>query len=287
MTDPLEQHVTASSPRLHYVSAGPPGGQPVILLHGFPDFWYGWRHQLPALTAAGLRLYAVDQRGYNTSEKPAGVSPYTLDAIAGDVLRLAGEVAPGRQIDVIGHDFGAAVAWRLAAFHPERIRRIVIVNVPHPAVFLRTVRRNPRQLLRSWYVAAVQLPRLPELLLGARRFRGLARALVKSARPGAFSDEDLARYRQAWSEPGALTGMLNWYRAGWSSASFPPRRIVVPTLILWGRHDAALVPEMAPASRALCDSAELITLDHCSHWPHVEEPHLVNSQLVRFLVSEV
>ena len=283
----LEHHFTKTTPRLHYVSAGPPNGQPVILLHGFPDFWYGWRHQIPALAAAGLRVYGLDQRGYNTSEKPAAVSAYALSQLAGDVLRLADEVAPDRQIDVVGHDFGAAVAWWLAAFRPERLRRQVIVNVPHPATFIRIVRRNPRQLLRSWYIATVQVPRVPELLLSARGYRGLTEPLVRSARPGAFSAADLDTYRQAWSQPGALTAMLSWYRAGWSSALFPPRRITTPTLILWGRHDVALVPELAPASRDLCDRGELVTFDHCSHWPHLEEPYRINEHLTRFLVSEV
>ena len=286
MSPALEHQFTTSAPRLQYVSAGPRDGQPVFLLHGFPDFWYGWRHQWPALAAAGLRVYALDQRGYNTSAKPPQISAYTLDQLAADVLRLADEVAPGRPIDVVGHDFGAAVAWWLAAFRPERLRRQVIVNVPHPAVFVRTVRRDPRQLLRSWYIAAVQLPRLPELLLSARGYRGLTNALVKSARPGAFSPNDLRAYREAWSQPGALTAMLNWYRAGWSSASFPAKRVSAPTLILWGRHDVALIPQMAPASRDLCDRAELVIFDHCSHWPHLEEVHLFNQHLTRFLVSE-
>ncbi|HET7769561.1 MAG TPA: alpha/beta hydrolase [Chloroflexota bacterium] len=282
----LEHHFTTSAPRLHYVSAGPRDGLPVFLLHGFPDFWYGWRHQIPALAAAGLRVYALDQRGYNTSAKPPGVSAYTLDQLASDVLRLADEVAPGRPIDVVGHDFGAAVAWWLAAFRPERLHRQVIVNVPHPAVFTRTVRRDPRQLLRSWYIAAVQLPRLPELLLSAGGYRSLTNALVKSARPGAFSPNDLRAYREAWSQPGALTAMLNWYRAGWSSAALPAKPVSTPTFILWGRHDVALIPEMAPASRDLCHRAELVTFDHCSHWPHLEEAHLFNQHLTRFLVSE-
>lgn len=286
MIEAIQHNFTVSTPRLHYVSAGPEDGHPVFLLHGFPDFWYGWRHQIPALATAGLRLYALDQRGYNTSDKPPEVNSYTLERLASDVLRVADEVAAGRKIDLVGHDFGAAVAWRLAAVHPDRLRRQAILNVPHPAVFLQTVLRDPRQLLRSWYIAAVQLPRLPEALLSARSYRGLTNALVKSARPGAFSPEDLKHYRDAWSQPGALTAMLSWYRAGWSSAAFPPVRVPVPTLILWGKHDVALVPQMSFASRDLCDRAELVVFEHCSHWLHLEEPHRVNDHLVRFLVSE-
>lgn len=287
MTDIVEHHLTTTTPRLHYVSAGPENGPPTFLLHGFPDFWYGWRHQIPALAGAGLRVYALDQRGFNTSEKPPTIAAYSLDAVAADVLRLADEVALGRQIDLIGHDMGAAVAWWLTAFKPARIHRQVIVNVPHPAVFLRTVIRDPRQLLRSWYIAVVQLPRIPEALLSARNYRGLSNALLRASRPGAFSPQDLTLYRQAWSQPGALTAMLNWYRAGVrTSTHFPPIRIATSTLILWGKHDAALIPQLAPASHALCDHADLILFEHCSHWPHLEEPLVVNDHIVRFLVSD-
>ena len=287
MTEPLEHHFTASSPRLHYVVAGHRDGRPVILLHGLPDFWYGWRHQIPALARAGMRVYAVDQRGYNLSDKPTGSAQYTLERLGDDVLRLADEVAPGRRVALVGHDFGAAVAWWLAAQRPERLARQVIVNLPHPAVFERTVRRNPAQMLRSWYILAVQLPRLPEWLVRQRRCAALSQALLGSSRPGAFSRDDLRLYRAAWSQPGALTAMFNWYRAVFRQpGEFPTARISVPTLILWGAHDVALISSMAEPSRALCADGTLITFPHCTHWPHLEEPRRVNDALAQFLVSE-
>ncbi|HEU5318737.1 MAG TPA: alpha/beta hydrolase [Chloroflexota bacterium] len=287
MTEPLEHHFTASSPRLHYVAAGPSDGRPVILLHGFPDFWYGWRHQIPALAAAGLRVYALDQRGYNLSDKPRGARHYTLDQLAGDVLRVADEVAPGLSVTLVGHDFGAAAAWWLASRRPERVARQVIVNLPHPAVYGRTLWRNPAQLLRSWYILFFQLPALPEWAMRQRRCYALAEALRRSSRPGAFTLDDLRRYRAAWAQPGALTGMVDWYRGVFRQRDpFPDMRIVVPTLILWGVHDVALVPAMAEPSRALCVDGRLIVFSHCTHWPHLEEPRRVNDALVQFSVTE-
>jgi pimeloyl-ACP methyl ester carboxylesterase len=136
-------------PHLHYATVG--SGQPVLLLHGFPDFWYGWRHQIGPLAAAGYRVVAPDQRGYDRSDKPRPVHSYRINALAGDVLRLADEVAPGQPLALVGHDWGAAVAWWIALHHPERLTRQVIINVPHPEVLLANLRRNPAQMRRSWY----------------------------------------------------------------------------------------------------------------------------------------
>jgi pimeloyl-ACP methyl ester carboxylesterase len=269
-------------PRLHYVTVG--SGQPVLLLHGFPDFWYGWRHQIGPLAAAGYRVVAPDQRGYHRSDKPRPVHSYRINALAGDVLRLADEVAPGQLLALVGHDWGAAVAWWIALHHPERLTRLVIINVPHPEVLLANLRRNPAQMRRSWYVAFFQLPWLPEWLLGRKGFWGLERVVRASSHASAFSDTDIARYREAWASPGALTSMLNWYRA---LIRYPPRpqhsRVTVPTLILWGAHDVALGRELAEPSCDLCDDGCLVFFEQASHWPHDEEPARVNSLLLRFL----
>jgi len=276
---------TRSLPRLHYVEAGPPDGKPVMLLHGFPDFWYGWRHQIEPLATAGYHVFAADQRGYNLSDKPRAVSEFRLDLIAEDALRLADEVAPGRPVTVIGHDFGAAVAWWLALHRSECLDRIAVLNVPHPAVFQRALRRSPAQWLRSWYILFFQLPRLPEWGMRLSAFRSLSQALRQSSLPGAFSDSDLERYREAWAQPGALTAMLHWYRALLRSPASIKRnpRVRVPTLILWGIQDVALGREMAPASLALCDRGRLVELEDATHWAHLEVPALVNDELLAFL----
>jgi pimeloyl-ACP methyl ester carboxylesterase len=280
----LTHAFTRESPRLHYVAAG--SGSPVILLHGFPAFWYGWRHQIAPLVKAGYRVVVPDQRGYNRSEKPPRLWDYRLDALAADVLRLA-DAAGGARFTLVGHDWGAAVAWWVGLHYPERLDRLVILNVPHPAVFRRALRSNPHQMLRSWYVLFFQLPWLPEYLLGRGRGRGLADLLRRSSHPGAFSDADLKRYRAAWRQPGALTGMLAWYRALLRYPATPRYgpRVRVPALILWGVHDVALGRELAPPSRALCDDGALVFFERASHWVHDEEPARVNDLLLRFLAG--
>src|SRR5215217_5636671 len=197
---------------LHVVEAGPPGGRPAILLHGFPEFWYGWRHQLGPLAAAGLRVVAPDQRGYNLSDKPQGLQSYTLDRLAGDVVALADALGCDR-VSLVGHDWGGLVAWWTAARHGKRVERLAILNAPHPQAFGPYLRRHPTQLLRSAYIGFFQLPWLAEGALAAADFALLRRALTGSSRPGTFTAADLERYKRAWAEPGALTAMLAWYRA--------------------------------------------------------------------------
>src|SRR5918997_6005523 len=194
----------ASGVELQAVAAGPRDGPLVVLLHGFPEFWWGWRRQIGPLAAAGLRVVAPDQRGYNLSDKPRGVAAYALDALADDVLGLAGALGRER-FSVVGHDWGAVVAWHLAARNPERVERAALLNGPHPATVRPFMRARPSQALRSCYAAFFQAPALPEWTLGAADFAWLRASLAGSARPGAFSAEDLRRYRDAWARPGALT----------------------------------------------------------------------------------
>jgi pimeloyl-ACP methyl ester carboxylesterase len=283
-TDPLaaDLYLDVGDVRLHVVAVGPEAGPLVVLLHGFPEFWFGWRRQLPALAAAGYRVLAPDQRGYNLSDKPRGVAAYALERLAGDVLGLIRAVGREEAI-LIGHDWGAAVAWWVAARHPERVHKLVILNVPHPQVMRRALRRRPEQLLRSWYVFFVQLPWLPEALLRLGRWAALRGALTGSSRPGTF-DGTLPFYSRAWSQPGALTAALNWYRA---AARHPPSapkplRVRVPTLILWGERDRFLSRRLAQPSLALCDAGELVFLD-ATHWVQHEEAERVNALMLEFL----
>lgn len=269
--------------RLHTVTGGDPDGPLVVLLHGFPDFWYGWRHQLPRLLEEGYRVLVPDQRGYNRSEKPTGLSPYRLSQLSADVVELI-EGAGRDSAHVIGHDWGAAVAWDVALRFPDVVERLGIINVPHPHVFRSTVRSNPRQLLRSWYMFAFQLPRLPEWLLGRRDGEGLARALEKTAAPGTFTPGELDAYRAAWRPPGTIRAMLNWYRAVFRRTEMPPRSTVdQPTLVVWGEEDTALVPEMAADSVEYCTDGRLESYPTASHWVHMERPRAVTDDLCAHL----
>lgn len=266
---------------LHVVEAGPPDGPPVLLLHGFPEFWYGWRHQIGPLAAAGYRVIVPDQRGYNLSDKPAGIGAYRLDRLALDMVELL-DVLGCPQVAVAAHDWGAVVGWWLGVAHPERVRRLVILNVPHPLVMRRFLRTSWAQIRRSWYIFFFQLPWLPERWFSRHDFRIGKKVLRSTSRRGTFSDEELARYVEAWRQPGALTSMIHWYRA---ALRRPPRlsmspRVKVPTRILWGTEDKALGREMVPLSASLCDQGEVFFFEGVTHWVQHEEPETVLRHLL-------
>jgi len=283
--------------RLSCLRAGPVGGEPVVLLHGFPEgAAHGWRRQLPALAAAGLRVWAPDQRGYGDSERPPRVRDYVIDRLAGDalaVLDAAAREAGRPRVHVVGHDWGGAVAWWVALAHSERLASLAILNCPHPLVLRRALLRNPRQMARSWYMLLFQLPWLPEALFGARRGALLAKGLRDSGRKGAagrpatFAPEELERYRELWSRPGALRPMIHWYRALRRAPRSPPGspdgRVRVPTRLIWGTHDRALGRELAAPSAARCEDAEVIFCEEATHWVQHEEAERVNGLLVAWV----
>jgi pimeloyl-ACP methyl ester carboxylesterase len=284
MTDDLETlSLDANGQHFHALAAGPADGPLVLLLHGFPETSHGWSKQIRPLAEAGLRVVAPDQRGVGRSSKPPGVAAYRLDILADDVVGLV--KALGRErARIVGHDWGGAVTWFLAANRAAVVERCVILDAPHPAVFGTYAMRHPSQLGRSWYMAFFQLPWLPETLLRMRRFEWLAQALTTTSRPGAFSSRDLAAYREAWARPDALTSMLNWYRAmTLRPAAAPIDGIDVPLRLLWGDRDAALEPGLADASIVRCTHGELFHLPEATHWLHHEEPARVNQLLVEFL----
>jgi pimeloyl-ACP methyl ester carboxylesterase len=285
MPEELRQRTIATNGiHLHAVEAGPADGPLLILLHGFPEPGFAWKAQIGPLAAAGFRVLAPDQRGYDRSDKPKGVSAYGLDLLVGDVLGLIAEAGRERAF-LAGHDWGGAVAWWTAITHPERIAKLAILNMPHPAVFRQHLLRSPVQLAKSSYVLAFQIPGLPERLLSRNDWALAVRGLRQSARPGTFSEADLALYRAAWERPGAMTAMIDYYRAALRA---PPRqpldqRVRVPTLLLWGARDRFLGREMALPSIDRCDDGRLVFLEEATHWLHHEEPEEVNRQLLGFL----
>jgi pimeloyl-ACP methyl ester carboxylesterase len=256
--------------------AGPEDGEPVILLHGFPEAWFGWEPQIHALAAAGFRVIAPDQRGYNLSDKPKGIISYRMDTLVADVVGVADALGFER-FNLAGHDFGAMVSWLLAVHYPERLRRLVIANVPHPVVMRSYVRKHPSQMRKSWYAFFFQLPALPERIVRAGNGR-----MMMSAMPTGLSEEERNRYREAWAQPGAMTGMINWYRAMFRR---PPKlkrspRISVPTLVVWGKQDPHLSYGMAPLSADLCDDGRLITFEDATHWVQHDRPEEVSQLLI-------
>lgn len=282
---PLEhQAIRVNGVRLHVVKAGPEDGKPVILLHGFPEFWYGWRYQIDALAGAGLRLYIPDQRGYNLSEKPKGVAAYNLDMTAGDIVGLIDHIGVEKAM-VVGHDWGGAAAWWAATRHADRLEKLAVLNIPHHKVFRRAVRENPDQRRKVRYMAFFQLPFIPEQMLRRNNWKLLAETAF-GGNP-AFSEEDVDHYCEAWSQPGAMTAMLNWYRAVRRARpqSAGDERVRVPTLMIWGKKDRVLTPEMAQPSIDLCDDGRLVFIDEASHWVQHEAADQVNQLLIEWLTG--
>lgn len=261
---------TVNDVDLHVVTGGDHDDPLVVLLHGFPDFWHGWRHQIEPLIDAGYRVVVPDQRGYNLSDVPTDLDSYRISSLSSDVRELIHW--EGREsAHVIGHDWGAMVAWDLALRHPDVVDHLGIVNVPHPSAFQQALRADPEQLKRSWYAAFFQLPRLPEWALARDDFRMLEEALRESGSADAFSEDDIRHYRRSWREVGSLTGMLNWYRAAARRPDVPPReRVEQPTLIVWGDEDTALIPDLAPMSRQFCPNGRVERFPDRSHWVHME-----------------
>ncbi|MCA0455774.1 MAG: alpha/beta hydrolase [Chloroflexi bacterium] len=280
----LYDHATikTNGVNLHVVQAGPPDGQLVILLHGFPEFWYGWRKQIDFLAEQGYRVWVPDQRGYNISDKPKGIAAYKLNELAKDVIGLIDAAGCDTAL-LVGHDWGAGVAWWTACSYPERLSKLVILNVPHLRVFRQTVTTDWTQMKKSWYMGYFQIPFLPEALF-ERMIPQMARGIQESAKPGAFTDEDMQAYQSAWAQPGALRSMINWYRAAVQQMPTPEPgpTVKVPTLILWGKKDFALNAEMAQESLKFCEDGRLIYFENATHWLQHDEPEQVNEALKSF-----
>jgi pimeloyl-ACP methyl ester carboxylesterase len=278
------ERITTNGVSLHVVTDGPQDGPLVLMLHGFPEHWYSWRKQIPFFAERGFRVWAPDQRGYNESDKPDGVAAYNIEELSKDVLGLI-DASGSDKVYLVGHDWGAAVAWWTAMRHPERLHKMAVLNVPHPVVMENTMRKSLRQLRKSWYIFFFQLPFIPELGFKRGGGREMAEGLRKTARRGTFSDEDLQIYREAWAKPGAVTGMMNWYRAMFRARPHIPTdiRIKVPTLLIWGARDVALSREMAQPSIDLCDDGRLVMIEEATHWVQHDEPDRVNQLLGDFL----
>lgn len=268
--------------RLHLVTAGPEDGPPLLLLHGFPECWYTWRHQLPFLAHLGYHVLAPDLRGYNLSFRPAGVAAYRITHLLQDLHALL-DALGYRQTHLVGHDWGGVLAWYFAMHAPERVTRLAVINAPHPAAYERELRRNPRQRRMAWYVLFFQIPYLPEALLGLAPLH-TARHLLRgtSPHPLAFSETDLMRYAAAWAQPGAWTAMLNWYRAALRYPAPPWRIVRQPTLLLWGEQDVALDLNLTQDLHRWAPNLWRHTVPHAGHWLPCEDPTETNAALLAF-----
>ncbi len=271
---------------LHYAAAGEPDAPLAVLLHGFPELWYGWRELLPRLGASRLAV-APDQRGYGESDRPAAVGAYRLENLVGDVLGLADHLGKER-FAVVGHDWGGVVAWALAMARPDRVERLVVVNAPHPAIFARERRENPDQRAASGYIDLLVSP-MGEAALASDDFTRMFDGLRTEAGETWLDAADRAAYREAWSRPGALTGMLNWYRAAELSSSgagkAPAAPVEVPTLVVWGERDRYLLPGNLDGLDERVEDLEVVRIPDAGHWVVHERPERVGELVETFLAG--
>lgn len=281
-----ERDVMIRGIRLHVSEAGQ--GPLVLMLHGFPEFSYQWRRQIPALAAAGFHVVAPDQRGYALSEKPPRIRDYRVEEMTADATALI-EAFGEKKATIVGHDWGGIVAYYAAMLYPQSVERLVILNAPHPAHLDRVLRRNLRQLGRSGYAFFFLLPRVPEAAMRAGGWAAFRRLFEHDANPGGFTPEDMERYVEAWSQPGSIRATINWYRAvGFRNPRSTRtlwRPIEAPTLILWGNRDRHLLPILAEPGPEWVVQSRTVRFPHASHWLHHEEADRVNEEIIRFITD--
>jgi epoxide hydrolase 4 len=287
VSDANWQHhfIEANRIRLHYVSQGE--GDLVLMLHGFPEFWYSWRYQIPAL-ARHFKVVVPDLRGYNDSEKPAG--GYDVDTLSADIRSLIENLGYSRA-HIVGHDWGGTIAWHLAQKFPHYLNRLAILSAPHPQRFTQELLSNLDQLRRSWYVFAFQVPGIPEWLI-QQNLREFVRSLFQgqAVRKGAFTLENTRMYQAALEKPGAIAAAVSYYRYlfspsyWWQNLGRSPLPITIPTLVLWGQDDAFLSHKLTEGLESFISAPyQIKVVPDCGHWIQQEAPQTVNRELLDFL----
>lgn len=286
----------ATGVTLNLASAGPGDGEPILFLHGFPESHRTWRHQLDGL-ADKYRVYAPDQRGFAASDKPAGVENYETDRIVADVIALADALGLDR-FTLAGHDWGGAVAWTAALAYPLRVKRLIIVNAPHPLVFQKSLIEDEAQREASQYISFFRSPAAEAAIAGMGLENFLDRVMLNHADATRLPPEERRHYLEDWSQPGVLTTMLNWYRASkmvvpapgeeasaplWTLAPFP--KLKMPTLVVWGLKDSALLPVQLDGLHDLIEDLRLVTSPSAGHFITWEEPETVTSAIRDFMAE--
>ena len=294
-----EQYVQVSGLRMHCMTAGK--GPLILFLHGFPEFWYEWKNQLAEFSKDHL-VVAPDMRGYKMSDKPDSEEQYRMGYLVDDVLNLADHYSHGKKFVLVAHDWGGAVAWAFAIAHPERLDKLVIVNAPHPGVFGRLLASDPKQQQASQYMLMFRSAQA-EQMLSANNYTPLVTAVLGAGlKNGVFTEDDKQAYIKAWSQPGALTGGLNYYRAnrvgppasGQSSdASETPQgsfgvdpsklTVKVPTLVIWGEKDTALLTGNLDGLDQFVPQLTIKRIPEGTHWVIHEKPAEVNGYIREFI----
>lgn len=298
MAGPCHDYAEVNGVRLHYAHSGEVARPLILFVHGFPEFWYAWKNQLPEF-GADYHAVAPDTRGYNLSSKPAEVEAYAMEHLVEDLRALAAQLSGGRKFTLVGHDWGGATAWAFAIAHPELLEKLVIVNAPHPAVFARELRDNPAQQKASQYMLMFRNASA-EAALAANDYAALVRVVMgEGLKTGVFAEEDRVEYLKAWSQPGALTGGLNYYRAsrvgppspgGEPASSFvssPSMTVHVPTLVVWGEKDIALCTGNLDGLDAFVPALTVKRIPDAGHWVIHEKPGEVNRTIREFLAAGI
>jgi pimeloyl-ACP methyl ester carboxylesterase len=290
------EYAEVNGVRLHYATAGK--GKLIMFVHGFPEFWYEWKNQL-AEFGQDYMAVAPDMRGYNLSSKPAEVDQYQVKYMIEDLRALAEKLGHKKFI-LVAHDWGGAIAWAFALTHPDYVEKLVIINAPHPGVFARELRDNPAQQKASGYMLMFRSPQA-EQTLSANNYALLVNIVLgEGLKTGAFTEEDKKAYLEAWSQPGALTGGLNYYRAarigppsgegdkeGTSFAVNAPSLVVkVPTLVIWGEKDVALLVGNLDGLDKFVPNLTIKRIPEGTHWVIHEKPALVNGYIQEFIKSK-
>ncbi|XP_069137121.1 epoxide hydrolase 4-like isoform X2 [Argopecten irradians] len=273
--------------KLHYVSNGDEKKPLMLLIHGFPEFWYSWRFQLRAF-AKDYRVVAIDQRGYSESEKPEGYKSYSLDKLVGDIKQLIPALGH-RSAVVVGHDWGGAIAWSFAMKHQDMVEKLIVLNCPHPSTFRAHLRKSFDQFKKSWYMFFFQMPYLPEYMLTRDDFKSISIMFTGRSggvKVGSLSDDDVEAYKYAFSQPGGFTGPVNFYRSGMKSKNvFETNvpKIQKPTLIVWGCQDMALSQELPALAKKYVTNLTIKYIQEASHWVQFDTPDIVNEHMREFL----
>lgn len=273
--------------KIHYATAGS-GEKLVLLLHGFPEFWYSWRKQIAALSDE-YTIVAPDLRGYNLSDKPANIADYKIEKLVDDVCGLIGHLG-FEKAAIVGHDWGAAIAWATAETHPEYVSKLCAMQVPPASVWQKN--QTFKQFLASWYMFFVQIPRLPELILSRDDYALLANKFkISTVEPGVFTDADIAEYKKSWRETNQLNSLLNYYRANlWKrlfSKANPENKIKVPTLFIYGEKDFAVLPETVRGVGEAVDAPfSEVRIPDSNHWVQNEAADIVTDSLREFLAED-
>jgi pimeloyl-ACP methyl ester carboxylesterase len=283
-TNSWEHHfIETNGIKLHYVSQGQ--GKLMLMLHGFPEFWYSWRHQILEF-AKDYRVVAIDLRGYNDSDKPQELEAYKISELVADVKGVISGLGYENCI-LVGHDWGGIIAWHFAYAYPEMVEKLIVLNIPHPALFVEGL-KTPQQLLKSWYAFAFQIPWLPEFLFQFNDYQLIASCFTDMAIDRtAFSESDLNAYKDAAAKRGALTAAINYYRRAFQSLFDGDSRswdiLDVPTLTIWGENDAALGKELSYGTQKYVREWQVKYIPNCSHWVQQEQPALINRYIREFI----